>query len=71
MKNGLERREEILGGVPVLKGTRVPVSRVLCLLALGYSIADLVEVHYPFLVPSQVRNALLSLAREVNNDRLP
>ena len=37
----IEENPKILGGQPVIKGTRVPVARVMALLALKYSLKDL------------------------------
>lgn len=49
----------ILGGIPVIKGTRIPASLVFELLKRGYSI-DLVKKEYPSLT-SQKLNAFLTL----------
>ncbi len=37
----IESKPNVLGGQPVIKGTRVPVSRVMALIALNYSLKDL------------------------------
>lgn len=37
----IETNPKVLGGTPVIKGTRVPVARVLALIAMNYSLSDL------------------------------
>lgn len=41
MPEVIETNPKILGGQPVIKGTRVPVARVLALIGLNYSLKDL------------------------------
>lgn len=41
MPDIIEKNPKVLGGQPVIKGTRVPVARVLALVALNYSLTDL------------------------------
>ena len=47
----------VLGGKPVVKDTRIPVSLILNLLAYGYTIERVVEA-YPSLTVTDVRAAL-------------
>jgi uncharacterized protein (DUF433 family) len=47
----------VLGGKPVVKDTRIPVSLILNLLAYGYSIERVTEA-YPSLTETDVRAAL-------------
>jgi len=49
----------VLGGQPVVKDTRIPVSLILNLLAYGYDIERVVEA-YPSLTAVDVRAALAS-----------
>jgi uncharacterized protein (DUF433 family) len=37
----IQTNPNILGGQPIIKGTRVPVARVLALIGLNYSLKDL------------------------------
>ena len=37
----IEQNPKILGGQPVIKGTRVPVARVMALIGMNYSLRDL------------------------------
>ena len=47
----------VLGGRPVIKDTRIPVSLILNLLAHGYTVERVVEA-YPILTVADVRAAL-------------
>ena len=37
----IEKNPKVLGGNPVIKGTRIPVSRVLALVGMGYTLTKL------------------------------
>lgn len=37
----IERNPKILGGQPVIKGTRIPVARVMALIGMGYTLPKL------------------------------
>lgn len=41
MPDIIESKPNVLGGQPVIKGTRVPVARVMALIAMNYSLKDL------------------------------
>ena len=41
MPDIIETNPKVLGGQPVIRGTRVPVSRIMALIALNYSLKDL------------------------------
>ncbi len=56
--SGITVDEEIMGGDPVIAGTRIPVYGILAHFAEGYSIADLTTECYPTLTTQQVANAL-------------
>jgi uncharacterized protein (DUF433 family) len=56
----------ILGGKPVVKGTRISVELILEYLADGCSVAD-VQAAYPHLKPEQVR-AAVAFARDMVAD---
>lgn len=47
----------VLGGKPVVKDTRIPVSLILNLLAYGYTVERVAEA-YPILTVADVRAAL-------------
>ncbi len=37
----IQKNPKVLGGTPVIKGTRIPVSRVLALVGMGYTLNQL------------------------------
>ncbi|HEX8932511.1 MAG TPA: DUF433 domain-containing protein [Patescibacteria group bacterium] len=41
MPDIIETNPKVLGGQPVIKGTRVPVARVMALIGLNYTLRDL------------------------------
>lgn len=48
MPNIIEKNPKILGGQPVIKGTRIPVARIVALHIQGYKIKDF-KKDYPYL----------------------
>lgn len=48
MPDIIETKPNILGGMPVLKGTRIPIARVVALYVQGYKIKDF-KRDYPYL----------------------
>lgn len=44
----IETKKGVLGGMPVIKGTRIPIARVVALHIQGYKIKDL-KKEYPYL----------------------
>ena len=53
----IESNPEILGGKPIIKGTRIPVYQILKLLAAGYTIEKVVE-DYPDITKEDVKAAI-------------
>ena len=43
MPDIIQTNPKILEGQPVIKGTRIPVARVLALIGMGYKLSDLKE----------------------------
>ncbi len=41
MPDIIEKNPKILGGQPVISGTRIPVARVLALIGMGYTLTKL------------------------------
>ncbi len=48
MPDVIEQNPHILGGQPVLRGTRIPISRIMALIGQGYTVDDF-KSDYPFL----------------------
>ncbi len=48
MPDIIETKPNILGGMPVIKGTRIPIARVVALYVQGYKIKDF-KRDYPYL----------------------
>ncbi len=57
----------ILGGKPIVKGTRISVEFILELFASGGSLGDIVQ-NYPFLTEEDVRQAVRFAAQSLKND---
>ncbi len=60
----------VMGGVPCIRGTRVPVATVVASLAEGMAPEDLVR-EFPQLVPEDVAEALRYAAAAVDERELP
>lgn len=61
---------EIMGGVPCIRGTRMPVTRLLKMVAAGMTIGQIVE-DFPQLSAGDVHEALLYAAAAVAERELP
>ena len=61
----IEQRENLLGGKPVCKGTRVPVALVVEHLAAGWTNQELLD-NYPTLRPDHIRASLAFAAEAVS-----
>lgn len=59
----IETREGVLGGKPVIKGTRIAVEFILELLAGGWSIDEVLE-SYPHITRENIQ-AVFALAHEL------
>lgn len=58
----IETNPEILGGKPVIKGTRIPVSLIFELLSLNYSVDQIIK-EYPSLSKEIILN-LIKLGKD-------
>jgi len=63
----IEVNPKILGGKPVIKGTRIPVYLILELLSAGYSFKRIVKA-YPSLTEEDVKAAVDYAAQIVKNE---
>ena len=57
----------VLGGKPIIRGTRISVEFILELIASGGSVTQ-IAVNYPFLTEDDVRQAILFSAETLKND---
>ena len=64
MSDIIESNPEILGGKPVIKGTRIPVALIYELIGLNYTIEE-IQAEYPHLE----RDVILKIL-ELGNDAL-
>jgi uncharacterized protein (DUF433 family) len=60
----------VMGGVPCVAGTRIPIATVVSLVAEGSTAAEIVE-HFPQLVVDDVRAALEYAAATLLERELP
>ncbi len=63
-------RADQMGGVPCIRGLRIPVATVVKLLAAGYGEPDILR-EYPDLQPEDIREALAFAAEAVDERQLP
>lgn len=61
--NGIEVNQDVMDGLPVIAGTRVPVYLILEMLESGLSLGAILK-EYPHLTMDQLR-AAVSYAREL------
>jgi uncharacterized protein (DUF433 family) len=61
---------QIMGGVPCVTGTRIPVATVVGLVASGLT-TDEIVAEYPQLIPADVQASLGYAARAVDERELP
>jgi uncharacterized protein (DUF433 family) len=59
-----------MGGVPCIRGLRIPVATVVGMVAEGMTIAEILEA-YPYLERDDVREALEYAAEAVRERELP
>ena len=59
----IETRENVLGGKPIIKGTRISVELILEFLAAGWTVDDLLR-EYPRMTADDIR-AVFALAAEL------
>lgn len=57
MKRSITQDPDILGGKPIIKGTRMSVESIMELISSGLSIQEIVK-EYPFLSEQQVKDAV-------------
>ena len=70
MNDRISIDHRIMGGVPCIAGTRIPVATVIGLLGQGYSVSEVVEEH-PTLTRDDILAGLRFAARAVDERELP
>ncbi|HEX2039787.1 MAG TPA: DUF433 domain-containing protein [Acidimicrobiales bacterium] len=60
----------IMGGVPCIRGTRIPVATVVGMIAEGMSVEEIVA-DFPQLTPDDIHDALRYAAAAVDERELP
>ncbi len=66
MSDIIESNPEILGGKPIIKGTRIPVALIYELIGLNYSINQILE-EYPHL-NKEIILTLLEIGKDANEN---
>lgn len=61
---------EIMGGVPCVRGTRMPVTRLLKMVAAGMTVEE-IRAEFPQITAEDVHEALLYAAAAVAERELP
>ena len=67
MSERVEVNPKILGGKPVIKGTRIPVYLILELLSAGYDFKRIIKA-YPTLTEEDIKAAVNYAAQIVKNE---
>ena len=68
MSDIIESNPKILGGKPIIKGTRIPVALIYELIGLNYSINQILE-EYP-LLNKEIILTLLEIGKENNKKNI-
>jgi len=54
----VNQQSDIMGGVPVMTGTRIPISRIFQLVGQGYSFERISTEVYPWIEPNQIAGSV-------------
>ncbi len=68
MKQYIEKLPKVLNGKPVIVGTRVPVSRILFLLADEYTLENIHDM-YPFISLDVLRGVIQELQTQIDHNK--
>lgn len=68
MKSYIVSDPKILGGTPVIKGTRIPVSRIIFLLKEGYTV-DAINQDYPHVSVDILEAVIDEVAKMIDSSR--
>jgi len=67
MKSYISKDNKIMGGVPVIKDSRVAISSIIHLMARGKTIEEITTLYYPFLKKYNLKKALQEHAEKVKD----
>ena len=65
MKQFITTNPEIMGGVPVISNTRIPVSRLIFLLSEGHTL-DSIHEQYPHVSPTILSSTINELIKRID-----
>lgn len=65
MKRYIINDPNVLGGKPVIKGTRIPVSRIVFLLGDGYT-PEAIHMEYPHVSVETISGTISELSRQLD-----
>lgn len=67
MKKYIVSDPEILGGKPIIAGTRIPIDQILFLLKEGFTV-EAINIEYPQLDKKTITRAIDEAARLINKN---
>ena len=70
MRKSIVIDPNILGGKPIIAGTRIPVYMVLELLAAGVNEEEIIKNYYPSLTKQDIRDAVKYAAKTVAKEEV-
>ena len=68
MKSYISRDPQIMGGMPVIAGTRIPVGRIVYLLKDGYTL-EAIHEQYPHVALKMLEGAIDQVAKTLSSSR--
>ena len=68
MKSYIVSDPKILGGTPVIRGTRIPVSRIIFLLKEGYTV-EAIHQDYPHIHTNVIKTVIDEVANMIDSSR--
>ncbi|MGQ4895031.1 MAG: DUF433 domain-containing protein [Candidatus Njordarchaeia archaeon] len=63
----IEVNPKVMGGKPIIKGTRIPVESLLKRLAEGLTLEEILQ-EYPYLTKEDIRAAILYATKVLENE---
>lgn len=66
MKNYISSKSEVMGGAPIVTGTRIPIARMLFLLKEGYTI-EAIHDEYPWVPIKTIDGVVNELVKKLSS----